>query len=143
MKLAISSFVAAVLLGVTGVVASPLVGRENTLEERAAVVCKKPDYGPFRLYAAPVDPKIDWLPLSLRDLYTPRPTNDTISSLGYYTSPDFNRVPAYWTLKNKILSAVFTDAQAGWRTVNLAVTADSSVKFVTSDGVSILGHLAP
>ncbi|KAG8781849.1 hypothetical protein FRC16_002777 [Serendipita sp. 398] len=80
------------------------------------------------------------MPLRLLDLYTPRPTNDTISALFYSSDPDLGRVPAYWVLKNKVLSAVFTDAQ--FETINKAVVADSEVRFVTSDAASLRKQIA-
>ncbi|KAG8809615.1 hypothetical protein FRC19_005121 [Serendipita sp. 401] len=80
------------------------------------------------------------MPLRLLDLYTPRPTNDTISALFYSSDPDVGRVPAYWVLKNKVLSAVFTDAQ--FETINKAVVADSEVRFVTSDAASLRKQIA-
>jgi hypothetical protein len=51
-----------------------------------AVACKKDDYGPFRLYAAPVDGG-DWEQVKLIDLYTPRPTNDTIQAPSVCSPP--------------------------------------------------------
>lgn len=42
--------------------------------------CTVKNYGPFRLYVAPTDGG-DPKPVKLVDLYTPRPTNDTISVL--------------------------------------------------------------
>jgi hypothetical protein len=49
------------------------------------VACEKDDYGPFKLYAAPVDGS-NWEQVKLIDLYTPRPTNDTIQVLSVYFS---------------------------------------------------------
>lgn len=69
----LTSLVAALLLVANGVSSTPV-----ELVERAA--CNKKDYGPFRLYAAPVDGS-DWQQVKLIDLYTPRPTNDTIQAL--------------------------------------------------------------
>jgi hypothetical protein len=45
------------------------------------VACEKDDYGPFKLYATPVDDSSNWEQVKLIDLYTPRPTNDTIQVL--------------------------------------------------------------
>ncbi len=71
----LTSLVAVVCVLATVVSATPV-----DLVKRAA--CNKKDFGPFRLYAAPVGSSGDeWQLVKLIDLYTPRPTNDTIQAL--------------------------------------------------------------
>lgn len=125
----LTSLIAALLLVANGVSSTPV-----ELVERAA--CNKKDYGPFRLYAAPVDGS-DWQQVKLIDLYTPRPTNDTIQALSICPADSCGHLPSYWVLKNKVLSAVYADGQAGYSTVNRPVVADSVVQFVNSDNASI------
>ncbi|KIM25893.1 hypothetical protein M408DRAFT_330894 [Serendipita vermifera MAFF 305830] len=133
----VTSLVATLLLVVNSVSATPV-----DLVERAA--CNKVDYGPFRLYAAPAnDPTAEPLLLKLIDLYTPRPTNDTIQALSICPADDCGHTPSYWELKDKVLYAVYAGGQEGYSTVNKPVVADAEVRFVNSDDASIAGQLAP
>lgn len=71
----LTSLVAALLLVANTVSATPV-----ELEKRAS--CNKKDFQPFRIFAAPSGKSTDeWQQVKLIDLYTPRPTNDTIQVL--------------------------------------------------------------
>ncbi|KAG8775780.1 hypothetical protein FRC16_004732 [Serendipita sp. 398] len=136
------SFIVSLLLSlVISTSATPLDA--SVIEERAAASCKKKDYGPFKLFIAPEDPQKEWLPVKLIDLYTPRPTNDTIRALSICADPECGRTPVYWTLEDQVLSAVFMDAQEGFKTINMALQSDGPLKFVTSDEQSVRRYRSP
>ncbi|KAG8816944.1 hypothetical protein FRC17_000126 [Serendipita sp. 399] len=134
-------FTSLLLSLVVSTIATPLDA--SIIEERAAASCKKKDYGPFKLFIAPEDPQREWLPVKLIDLYTPRPTNDTIHALSICANADCGRTPAYWTLENQVLSAFFLDPQEGFKTINMALQTDGPLKFVTSDEQSVKRYRSP
>lgn len=117
----LTSIVAALLLVTNGVYTTPV-----DLVERAA--CNKKDYGPFRLYAAPVDdPTAEWQPVKLIDLNI-----DTAQPLVVCPLDGCGNVPAYFELKNKVLSALLYTDQGEYTVVNKPVVANSTVKVVKS-----------
>ncbi|CAG8655652.1 12535_t:CDS:2 [Acaulospora colombiana] len=144
----ISTILSSLLLLSTLASASPapapagVVADVVDIAERA-VTCKKKSYGPFRLYAAPAGSSgEDWVLLKLIDLYTPRPTNDTIQALSICTADDCGHLPSYWTLDDQVLHAVFAPEREGWSTAGLRVQVDSQVRFVTSDNASVVRQQA-
>lgn len=61
-------------------------------------ICEKPSYGPFRLYAWPNEKGADMQPVTLIDLYTPRPTNNTISVLSVCCNAHAHgEIESFWT----------------------------------------------
>ncbi|KIM25894.1 hypothetical protein M408DRAFT_314513 [Serendipita vermifera MAFF 305830] len=124
-SISLTSLVAALLLGANSVYTSPV-----DLVKRAA--CNKDSYLAFRLYAVPVDdPTSEGELVKLIDS-EPR-TIDAIEALTVCPVNWCGNVPAYFELKDRVLSAlVYTDL-GEYTVVNKPVVANSTVNVVPSD----------
>ncbi|PVF97573.1 hypothetical protein CPB86DRAFT_785700 [Serendipita vermifera] len=118
----LSNFIFGVLLSTIAASASPLVQRG----------CGATSYGPFKLYAKTQDSSESSLVRLVR--MGTNSLGNPISTMTVCTECGVS--PAYWQLKDSVLTAVLFDTVDGQSTVNLPLT-QGKINFVTEDNGSL------